>query len=150
MLGTLGMVVGGGGVCAERDVTQEGTNMTKGDGVGGGRWVKKGNFSVLLKETLMKSVTFSAAGNADVNLGSETFLKLIEKTLDKHAPLKKTSRKKEKDKMKPWVTRGIRHLIEITHKLYKQFIKSKNNQTRQIKQATFKKYRNKITPRISR
>ena len=35
MLGTLGMVVGGGGVCAERDVTQEGTNMTKGDGGGG-------------------------------------------------------------------------------------------------------------------
>ena len=105
---------------------------------------------MLLKEPLMKSVTFSAAGNADVNLGSETFLRLIEKTLDKHAPLKKTRRKKEKDKMKPWVTRGIRHLIEITHKLYKQFIKSKNNQTRQIKQATFKKYRNKITPRISR
>ena len=25
MLGTLGMVVGGGGVCAQRDVTQEGS-----------------------------------------------------------------------------------------------------------------------------
>ena len=39
-----------------------------------------------------------ATGNADVNLGFETFLRLTEKTLDKHAPLKKKSRKKEKEK----------------------------------------------------
>ena len=35
--------------------------------------------------------------------------------------------------------------MKIRDKLYKKFIKSKNNQTREIKQAAFKKYRNKIT-----
>ena len=35
--------------------------------------------------------------------------------------------------------------MKIRDKLYKQFIKSKNNQTHEIKQAAFKKYRNKIT-----
>ena len=33
--------------------------------------------------------------------------------------------------------------MRIRNKLYKQFIKPKNNQTREIKQAAFKKYRNK-------
>ena len=47
--------------------------------------------------------------------------------------------------MKSWVTRGIRQSMKIRDKLYKQFIKSKNNQTREIKQAAFRKYRNKIT-----
>ena len=36
-------------VNAERDVTQESSreNVKKRDGRGGGRWVKKGNFSVM-------------------------------------------------------------------------------------------------------
>ena len=33
--------------------------------------------------------------------------------------------------------------MKIRNKLYKQFIKSKNNQTSEIKQAAFKKYRKK-------
>ena len=49
-----------------------------------------------------------ATGNTDVNLSFEAFLRLIGKILDKHAPLKKTSRKKQKEKIKPWITRGIR------------------------------------------
>ena len=42
--------------------------------------------------------------------------------------------------------------MKIGDRLYKQFIKSKNNQTREIKQAAFKKYQNKVTDlfRISR
>ena len=60
---------------------------------------------------------FLATGNTDVNLSFEIFLRLIEKTLDKHAPPKKTSRKKEKEKIKSWVTRGIRHSMEIRDKL---------------------------------
>ena len=62
-------------------------------------------------------------GNTDVNLSFEIFLRLIGKILDKHAPLKKKSRKKQKEKIKPWVTRGIRHSMKIRDTLYKQFIK---------------------------
>ena len=42
------------------------------------------------------------------------------------------------------MSRGIRHSMKIRNKLYKQFIKSKSNRTREMKQAVFKKYRNKI------
>ena len=59
-----------------------------------------------------------ATGNTDVNLSFEIFLRLTEKILDKHTPLKKTCRKKQKEKIKPWVTRGIRHSMKIRHKLY--------------------------------
>ena len=38
-----------------------------------------------------------ATGNTDFNAGFKTFLRLIRKTIDKHAPLKKTSEKKEKN-----------------------------------------------------
>ena len=86
-----------------------------------------------------------AAGNTDVNLNFEIFLRPIGKILDKHVPLKKASRKKQKEKIKPWVTRGIRQSMKIRDKLYKQFIKSKNNEIREIKQTAFKTYRNKIT-----
>ena len=36
-----------------------------------------------------------ATGNTDVNLSFEIFLRFIGKIIDKHAPLKKTSRKKK-------------------------------------------------------
>ena len=84
-----------------------------------------------------------ATGNKDVNLNFEMFLKLIGKNFYKNVPLKKTSG--EKKKIKPWVTRVVRHSVKIRDKLYKQFIKSRNNQTREIKPAAFKRYQNKIT-----
>ena len=46
--------------------------------------------------------------NNDVNLGFEAFLRLFNTTLDKHAPIKEFTRKEEKDKLKPWVTKGIK------------------------------------------
>ena len=42
-----------------------------------------------------------ATRNTDVNLGFEIFLRLIEIILDKHAPLKKGSRKKDKKSLTP-------------------------------------------------
>ena len=53
-----------------------------------------------------------ATGNADINLSFEIFLRLIGKIIDKHAPLKKTSRKKKRK------NRGIRQSIKIRDKLY--------------------------------
>ena len=101
--------------------------------------------SVAFKREIDEIAWSLATGNADVHLNFEIFLRLIGKILDKHAPLKKTSGKRQEEKIKPWVKRGIRQSMKIRDKLYKQFIKSKNNQTHEIKQAAFKKYRNKIT-----
>ena len=53
-----------------------------------------------------------ATANTDVNFSFEMFLRFIGKILDKHAPLKKTSWKKQKE-IKPWVARGIRQSMKI-------------------------------------
>ena len=53
---------------------------------------------MLLKDEIDCSL---ATRNTDVNLGFEIFLRLIEIILDKHAPLKKGSRKKDKKSLTP-------------------------------------------------
>ena len=46
--------------------------------------------------------------NNDINLGFETFLRFINKTLDKHAPIKTVKKRENKTISKPWITRGIK------------------------------------------
>ena len=65
-------------------------------------------------------------GNNDINLGFETFLRFIKKTLDKHAPIKRVKKIESKIIPKPWITRGIKTSIKKRDKLYKQMIKAKN------------------------
>ena len=64
--------------------------------------------------------------NNDINLGFETFLHFINKTLDKHAPIKRVKKRESKTISKPWITRGIKTSIKKRDKLYKQTIKAKN------------------------
>ena len=51
-----------------------------------------------------------ATQNNDVNLGFEAFLRLFNRTLDKHAPINEFTKKEEEDKLKPWVTKGIKKI----------------------------------------
>ena len=61
-----------------------------------------------------------AAESSDINLGFETLLCFIDKTLGKHAPAKKCIRKEQKlIALKPWVTNGIKKSISVRDKLYK-------------------------------
>ena len=46
--------------------------------------------------------------NSEVNLGFETFVRLVNRILGKHAPTKIIEKKKKKITSKPWVTRGIK------------------------------------------
>ena len=93
-----------------------------------------------------------ATENNDINLGFETLLRLIDKMLDKHAPVKKCIRKEQKLALKPWVTNGIKKLISVRDKLYKEMIKAKNDQIKKRKHEIYKTYRNKIVDllRVSR
>ena len=93
-----------------------------------------------------------ATENNDINLGFETLLRLIDKTLDKHAPVKKCIRKEQKLALKPWVTNGIKKSISVRDKLYKEMIKAKNDQIKKRKHEIYKTYRNKIVDllRVSR
>ena len=67
-----------------------------------------------------------ATQNNDVNLGFEAFLWLFNTTLDKHALIKEFTKKEEKDKLKPWFTKGIRKSMSVRDEIYNQMIKEKD------------------------
>ena len=66
-------------------------------------------------------------------------------TLDKHAPIKEFTKKEEKDKLKPYVTKGIKKCMSVRDKIYKQMIKEKDQLIKTEKHKKCKKYWNKIT-----
>ena len=53
-----------------------------------------------------------ATQNNDANLGFEAFLRLFNTTFEKHSPIKEFTKKEEKDKLKPWVTKGIENIFQ--------------------------------------
>ena len=57
--------------------------------------------------------------NSEVNLGFETFVRLVNRILDKHAPTKIIEKKQNKITSKPWVIRGIKTSMKIRDKSYK-------------------------------
>ena len=81
-----------------------------------------------------------ATENNDIDLNFETFFRLFNKTLDRNAPVKKSTKKEEKIKSKPWITKGIKKSISIRDKLCKEMVKEKNVLTKVLKHEFFKKY----------
>ena len=76
----------------------------------------------------------------DPNYNYEKFQNHFLECLEKHAPLKKLSKRKEKMKRKPWINKEIIQCIRKRDKLYKEFIKTKNPEW----EAKYKTCRNKI------
>ena len=56
--------------------------------------------------------------STDVNTLFNRFYKMLMKIVNKHAPLKPLSKRKEKQLSKPWITNGIRRAIKIKNKYY--------------------------------
>ena len=102
------------------------------------------NFNKEAFKTELRELDWSfVTENNDINLGFETFLHFINKTLDKHAPIKRVKKRESKTISKPWITRGIKTSIKKRDTLYKHIIKAKNKQQKLIKHESYKKYRNK-------
>ena len=107
------------------------------------------NFNSESFQSDIKEIDWSlATENNDVDLGIETFFKLFSRTLDKYAPYKEIRKKNEIETLKPWITKGVKQSIKVRDRLYKDVTKTKNIQLRQIKEKSFKKYRNKIVDLI--
>ena len=70
--------------------------------------------------------------------------RFFSRTLGKHAPYKEIRKKDEIITLKPWITKDIKQSIKVKDRLYRDMIRTKNIQLRQIKEKYFKKYRNKI------
>ena len=59
-------------------------------------------------------------------------------------PIKKLTRKELKQRRKPWITNEIITLIKRRAKLYKKFIKAKNNDIKMTYHRQYKELRNRI------
>ena len=68
--------------------------------------------------------------------------------MDRHAPLKRVPRKKQANKLKPWLSMGLITSINKKSSLYKKLINTKNHIQREILLSSFKNYRNLLTSLI--
>ena len=80
----------------------------------------------------------------DPNFSYNSFEKTLNSIIDKYIPLKKITKKEIKLKCKPWITKGIRKSIQRREKLYKKFIKSKNQKSKDEFHQNYKELRNHI------
>ena len=81
---------------------------------------------------------FIVSNNISVNSQFQKFLQLFSQTINRHAPLRKRSRKDFRMQHKPWLTRGIIHSINHKNKMYSKFQSSLNMN----KFKEYKSYRN--------
>ena len=79
------------------------------------------------------------AENSEVNLGFNSFVRLVNRIVDKHAPIKVIEKKENEITSKPWTARGIKTSMKIRDKFYKQMIKTKSKQQKLSKHNSYKK-----------
>lgn len=71
----------------------------------------------------------------------DDFVSAIKETIDNHAPLKRLSRKEQKLKSKPWLTKGILVSIKCKRRLFKSHFSRGDD----LQKAYYKAYSNKLT-----
>ena len=92
----------------------------------------------------LKSVNCSVATQNNPNIGFENFILIINNLLDTHALFKEKAKRKDKLGFRPWITKDILTSIKQRDKIYKEIIKVKNSQTKQLNFSFYKKYLNII------
>ena len=80
----------------------------------------------------------------DPNICFNKFESKINTLIEKYMPLKKLSRKEIKQKFKPWITKDIRKAIITREKLYKKFIRAKDQERKLNIHKQYKELRNNI------
>ena len=76
----------------------------------------------------------------DVNLIFDSFHQKISNVINNHFPIRRLTRREIKIRAKPWITKGLKVSIAIKNRLYKSYIKSKNDHYF----SKYKTYRNKL------
>ena len=75
------------------------------------------------------------------NNAFEAYIQVIHKVIDKHAPLKQTSRKQKKLQSKPWITKSVYESIRLKNIMYKTHYLSNDD----AKKREYKIFANKLT-----
>ena len=78
------------------------------------------------------------------NGGLHFFESKINKVIDHYMPLGKLTKKEIYHQNKPWITRGIKQSMIRRDKLYKRFIKEKDDEIKNVYNKQYKDLRNKI------
>ena len=87
--------------------------------------------------------SYNSLKDLDIHQKFDMLTTGIRSVFDKHAPLKKLSRKQKQLRMKPWITKEITKAIRIRNKMYQNLHNNKFKDTELHKQ--YKKYRNILT-----
>ena len=100
----------------------------------------------LFLEELSKSLHLLGKTNLPININkiniyTDKFINIFKLILDKHAPLRKRSRKELKLKTKPWITKRLLKSIYRKNCMYKRGVSSKCT----AEWNEYKMYRNKLT-----
>ena len=86
--------------------------------------------------------------SGDVDQSVSNLLKTYNIVLDRHAPLKKASKKDLELRQKPWITKGIQCSIRKRDIIFGQFKKCTSQMRKNNLQMKYKTYRNKISTLI--
>ena len=84
---------------------------------------------------------FTVDKRPNANVLCDEFIDIFNRTLHKHAPLRKLTKRERKLKEKPWITKCILTSIKNKNKLYKDSLKIKTDESIRI----YKKYKNELT-----
>lgn len=82
--------------------------------------------------------------SSNASVAFESFFNALLSLVDKHAPFVQLSKKQMKLRSKPWITKDILVSIRVRDRLFKSFIKSKNEIERVNLYSQYKAYRNRI------
>ena len=88
---------------------------------------------------MLRNVNWHNLMHDDVNTATLNIFDTINKIVDHCAPLKPLSKRKQKIKGKPWLTKSIIHSVKIKQKLYKTHVLDPTNNEKRLK---YKKYSN--------
>lgn len=96
-------------------------------------------------EKLLKDLT--KLPNQTIHTDFQILCNQIKEVIDKNIPRTKQSKKREKLKQKPWLTKAILKSSKTKNKMYKKLVK--NNFSNKEKIQLYKSYRNKLTHLIA-
>ena len=78
------------------------------------------------------------------NQSFNLFFDEIDSLVNRYIPLKKLTKKEVKSHFKPWITIGIRNSMKKRDKIYKKYIKAKNDESKCEYENQYKVLRNQI------
>ena len=78
------------------------------------------------------------------NQSLKLFFDEIDSLVNRYIPLKKLTENDIKSRFKPWMTTGIRNSMKRRDKIYKRYIKAKNDETKSEYENQYKTLRNQI------